>query len=88
MFFKTLIISVLYAIVCFKFCRIALKEKKHQIAVGFSMLAIALLGLGVLADLPEEIKLSEFYKYYILFLLLIMVILGIVILYIETKDEK
>ena len=52
------------------------------------MLGMAFLGLGVLADLPEEIKLSEFYKYYILFLLLIMVIYGIVILYIETKDEK
>lgn len=85
MIYKNIIVTILISIVFCYLCIKAFQAKENHIAVGAVMEIVALLGMGFLADLPEEIRLSEFYKFYILFLLVIMAVFGMIVMSFRKK---
>lgn len=65
----------------------ALRWKRHILSVCSLMDAVAFLLLGIITDLPEMLRLSEYHTYYITLLLFMMIIFGLVIMDIDSKDD-
>lgn len=86
MIFKNITAIVLMSIVLCYLCITAFRAKKNYIVIGAIMNILALIGMEILVDFPKEIRLSEFYKYYICILLVILAVFGLIVMCL--KNDK
>lgn len=88
MIYKNLITAVIFSCLFVWLAKYGVKIKRYILCIGCFMNTAALILLGLFTDVPQKLKVSEYYTYYISALLILMMIFGTIIIELDNRNHK
>lgn len=88
MIYKNLITAVIFSCLFVSLGKYGVRIKRYILFIGCFMNTVALILLGLFTDVPQELKVSEYYTYYIAALLILMMVFGTIIIELDNRNHK